>query len=85
VAQCVLVDGSGALVADATPVESCTGFVIGTAAEFANGQNVVFPPLTVDQGADIGWSIFFCWTLVYLARMFIRAFGGFAPETEQGE
>ena len=70
-AQCVVIDGGGALIADAAPVESCTGFVLSTAAEFTDLQGF-WSPLTVEQGATIGVAIFVAWATAFGLRQLRR-------------
>jgi len=68
VAQCVTIDGSGNLLADPAPVESCTGFVLVTPSEFTMMQGVLVP-LSVDEGAVIGISIVTAWAIAFGFRM----------------
>jgi hypothetical protein len=68
VAQCVVIDGSGALVADPSPIDTCTGYVLATSQEFANMQTV-WTPLTLDEGTIIGGAIFLAWAVAWGFRM----------------
>lgn len=66
-ASCVIESG-GALVLTADPIESCTGFVLMTAAEFTDVQGF-WTPLTVEQGGAIGFAIFGAWAVAFGLRM----------------
>ena len=67
-AQCVVIDAGGALVADASPVSACAGYVLATPQEFADMQTV-WIPLTLADGAVIGSAIFAAWAIAFGFRM----------------
>jgi len=67
-AQCVAVDVDGFVVVDAAPVESCTGYVLSTAAEFTDLQGF-WSPMTVEQGAAVGVAIFLAWAVAFGLRV----------------
>jgi hypothetical protein len=67
VAQCVIVDGNGFIVADATPVASCTGFVLASSTEFQDMQSVLVP-LSVEDGMVIGQAILLAWAVAFMTR-----------------
>ena len=67
-AQCVVIDGSGFVVADPAPVESCTGFVLATPTEFA-GLQTVFQGLSIADGAVLGTAIVTAWTIAFGFRV----------------
>lgn len=68
-AACV-VEGSSGLILQSTSLEGCEGYVMMTAQEYAAAQ--WFPPLSVEDGTEIGVAIFVVWAIAFGFRMLRR-------------
>lgn len=66
-AVCVQVDSNGFLVSDSTPLDSCSGYVMQTAAEYRSAFSWL--ELSAADGLTIGGAIFLAWAVAFGFRM----------------
>jgi hypothetical protein len=84
VAQCVVIDGTGAIVATSDPVASCTGYLLATPTEFASMQSLL-GELSAGDGAIIGSYILAACAVAWGFRLMGKLVWQSTPQVEGDE